>query len=390
MKKNLLFALSSALVLASCAIKTDDTKGMIVEGTVTGLDTDKLIVGKAVSQAYDYIIPADTVKVIDGKFEFSNDTLEPGVYGFYVATETPANNTMVYAYLDKGTHKIDISLSKHNFIQLRASGVAATEEYQAWEDKLYREAERAETDSLDNLFYTARREKDQDAMAKIKESSMESYRRGSAKKTEAIRAEIAKERKDAMGIYLYYTHVYSTMHHGTLDEINNTRAQIESFDESAKATHYYQHMLKELANAEQSVIGAVAPDFAGEDAEGNPMKLSDLRGKYVLVDFWSSGCTWCRAETPNIVKTYEDFKDKNFTVLAASLDVKKEDWIKAMKEDGLYWPSLLMSAEDRKAMGAKYNVKGIPLILLVDTEGKILARDLRGQDIYNAVKEHVK
>lgn len=390
MKKNLLFALGSALILASCATKTESPQGMTVEGTLTGIVADRLIIGKAINQSYDYIIPADTVEVVDGKFEFVNDTLPSGVYGFYIPTETIVNNSMVYAYLDKGKQRVDISLSRHNFIQLRASGVKTTEEFQAWEDTLYAAADRAQIDSLDNLFYTARRNRDDAMMSSLKEASMAPYRRGEAKKGEAIRAELSKGRKDAIGLYLYYTYTFTSMHHGTIDEISNTRAHIESFDESAKATFYYKHMLKELSDAEQSVIGTVAPDFAGEDVDGNPMKLSDLRGKYVLVDFWSSGCTWCRAETPNIVKTYEDFKDKNFTVLAASLDVKREDWIKAMEEDGLYWPSLLMSAEDRKTMGMKYNVKGIPLILLVDTEGKILARGLRGEEIYNAVKEYVR
>lgn len=390
MKKNILLTLSSALLLASCA-GTTTPMGTVVEGTVSGIEGDKLIFGKALNQSYHYIIPIDTIEILDGKFTFSNDSLTPGLYGFCVPSETTeTNNTFVYTYLDKGKHSLDISVTKHNFIQLRASGTPMTDEYQNWEDRLYSAANRAVIDSLDNLFYTARRTGDQAAMAQIKESSMAPYQEGNTSKNEAIRTELAKDRKDAMGIYLYYTYVFGSTPQGTLDEINAVRRQIEAFDLSAQKTFYYDYMLQELAAAEQSVIGAVAPEFSGEDTEGNPLTLSDFRGKYVLIDFWSSGCTWCRAETPNIRKTFEDFKDKNFTVLAASLDIKKEDWLKAMEEDGLSWPSLLMSSEDRKTMGAKYNVKGIPLILLIDPEGKILARDLRGEDIYGAVKTHVQ
>lgn len=394
MKKTLFYALGATLMLASCAGKTSSTEsaqeGIVVQGTINGIKTDKLIMGPAVNQTYDYVIPADTVDIIDGKFELANDTLQPGVYGFYLFTEVPANNTIVYMYLDKGTQKLDFSLSPHNFIEVRGSGLASTEAYQAWADALYQASERAVVDSLDNLFYIARQNRDEAEMGRVKDATMDIYRKGEAQKSDLINAELQKDRKDAMGMYLYYTHVFVTAQHSTLDEINATRAHIESYDDNAKATHYYKYMLDTLADSEQSVVGAVCPEITGEDAEGNPMKLSDFRGQYVLVDFWSSGCTWCRAETPNILKTFNDFKDKGFTILAASLDVKKEDWIKAMNEDGIKWPSLLLNDEDRKTMTSKFNVKGIPLILLVDKDGKIVARDLRGEDIYNAVKEHVK
>ncbi|WP_278833993.1 peroxiredoxin family protein, partial [Porphyromonas cangingivalis] len=89
-------------------------------------------------------------------------------------------------------------------------------------------------------------------------------------------------------------------------------------------------------------------------------------------------------------KAYEDNKNKKLVVLAASLDMNEEDWIKAMKEDNLTWPSLLMPYEEIKAMNTMYNVQGIPLILLIDPNGRIIERDMRGPRIYEAVAEYVK
>lgn len=390
MKRYLFLSLSIAILsLISC--KTEQAQGIaLVEGSIEGLVAEQIVVGKAINPSYNHILPQDTVEVFDGKFSFSIDSIEAGVYGLYIRSQEEANNTIVYAYLEAGKQNLSIKRSKHNFLQVRASGSSMVEAYQAWTDEFMHVSHRTVIDSLDNLFYSARRTGDSELMAQVKESSMRPYRQAETEKAEFIRTELAKDQRNALGIYLYYTYIFRKANYGSIEDIAQSREQIELFDSQAKATFYYKTMLKELADAEQSVVGAVAPDFSGVNAQGETLKLSDFRGKYVLVDFWSSGCSWCRKETPNIKKTYDEFKDKNFTVLASSLDVDHEAWQQAVEEDGLYWDSILMSSEDRNTMSQKYNVKGIPLILLLDPEGRILARNLRGEDIYLSVQKYLK
>jgi peroxiredoxin len=127
--------------------------------------------------------------------------------------------------------------------------------------------------------------------------------------------------------------------------------------------------------------GAMAPEINLPGPDGTPVALSSLRGKYVLVDFWASWCGPCRSENPNVVAAYKKFKDKNFTIYGVSIDHNKEKWEQAIKEDGLTW----IHVSDLKgwsSVGAvTYSVRSIPTNVLVGPDGKIIARNLRGEQL---------
>ena len=141
---------------------------------------------------------------------------------------------------------------------------------------------------------------------------------------------------------------------------------------------------KELnAFINESKIGAIgtqALDFTQPDTTGTPISLSSFRGKYVLVDFWASWCGPCRNENPNVVENFKKFSNKNFTVLGVSLDRpgQKDKWINAIKEDGLTWTHISDLQFWNNSAAVLYNIKGIPQNILVDPQGKIVAKNLRG------------
>jgi peroxiredoxin len=135
------------------------------------------------------------------------------------------------------------------------------------------------------------------------------------------------------------------------------------------------------------LIGAPAPDFTGPTPAGDSLSLSDLRGKVVLIDFWASWCGPCRRENPNVVRTYDKYKDRGFEILGVSLDDNRKRWLKAIEDDGLTWPHLSDLKGWRSAYARIYGVTSIPQTVLVDREGNILARNLRGPDLERKLEE---
>ena len=138
-----------------------------------------------------------------------------------------------------------------------------------------------------------------------------------------------------------------------------------------------------LEGWKKTAIGVLAPDFTQNDLNGKPVKLSDFKGKYILLDFWASWCGPCRDENPNVVKVYNQYKDKNFTVLGVSLDSPsaKDAWIKAVKEDGLIWTQVCDLKNPYNEVATMYAIQAIPQNFLIDPSGKIVAKNLRGEDL---------
>jgi len=145
--------------------------------------------------------------------------------------------------------------------------------------------------------------------------------------------------------------------------------------------------LDQYNSMKKLAVGQPAPEISLPNPEGQVVKLSSMKGKYVLVDFWAKWCGPCRAENPNVVKAFNKYKDKGFTVFGVSLDRSKEDWVKAIKDDGLTWTHVSDLKYWQSEAAKTYNITGIPFSLLLDPNGVIIAKNLRGAALDNKLAE---
>lgn len=173
-----------------------------------------------------------------------------------------------------------------------------------------------------------------------------------------------------------------------VDLINATLIHLESTSESAKqiVADYRKKKAEEKEMRERMRDGNPAPEFTFQNEKGKTINIKKLKGKIIVLDFWASWCGPCRKEIPNVKKVYAEYKDKGIQFLSVSIDAKKEAWTKALKEEQMPWMQGWTPDAGKSVMNT-YQFGGIPFIILIDKEGNIYRKNLRGEDIKNAIDD---
>jgi len=320
----------------------------------------------------------DSVKTSDGKYSFTGKLEEP-VMGYlrvkYAAGADGKRPAMVNrrdatsVFLQPAKIKI---YSEDSFSNTQVKGSAAHSEYKKMNSggKSFDDQIRA----LSTRYSEQRAAKDEAGMEKT-EKEIDAL---DQEKREKVYAEYVRK-NPASPVAVYALQQYVGW------DINPDKAEplFNSLSESNKQLPSAKLLWEDIDIAKKTGIGRIAMDFTQNDTLGHPVALSSLRGKYLLVDFWASWCGPCRAENPNVVKVFQKYKDRNFHIIGVSLDRpgQQEKWMKAIHDDKLEWTHVSDLQFWNNEVAKQYGIKAIPQNLLLDPEGKIIAKNLRGEEL---------
>lgn len=172
-----------------------------------------------------------------------------------------------------------------------------------------------------------------------------------------------------------------------VEDMGLVESMLEALKPGFGNTQRYKSVEQKVQLAKRLSIGQPAMDFSQSDDKGKMVSLSAVKGKYVLIDFWASWCGPCRTEYPFLKKAYARFKDKNFEIIGISIDHKQSDWLDAIKSNGFQWIQLSDLKGRENAVAIAYGVSAIPQSFLVDPQGKIIAKNLRGEELLDKLAE---
>ena len=376
MKKYLL-VFTIIVSLISCTGKSSEKKFQ-VSGTI-GNNTAKIIYLEEIPLAtMQRIIIDSAVLGKDGKYILKTDSKEATVYNLRL-------DKSIYplASVINDTSKIivDATLKDNNLFteNYDVKGSIASKEMR---DFMY-----AFNNKLQAIFYSSRRV---DSLQKA--GTSDSILISVHNETSRIAAELKNQTLQAINrsndpaLTMFELGYYQSTANNSgfkLEALNNEEvSEIVNTTAEKFPSHTGVALVKKTLDAQmqktQSLVGQQAPEISLPDVSGKEIKLSSFKGKYVLVDFWASWCGPCRRENPNVVKAYNKYKDKNFTILGVSLDEEKDQWQKAIQNDGLTWTQISDLKYWSSVVVPLYHIEGIPYNVLVDPNGKIIEENLRG------------
>jgi len=328
----------------------------------------------------------DSTQLIDGKYKFTGSLFEPVLARLRVkfaemgTGKRPVLNgrrDMAAIFLEPGKQTVS---SSDSFSNIRVKKSKAHQEYAA----LIRQTKPYD-DKLPPLYASYsdfRKEKNTAGMEQI-EKQLDQI---DEEKKEKVYAQYIKSHPSSpIAVYILQQYAGWDMNPDKVDPL------FELLPKQTKEWPSAVSLKESIEIAKKTGIGRYAMDFTQNDTLDMPVTLSSFKGKYVLIDFWASWCGPCRAENPNVVKVFNKHKDNNFHIIGISLDRpgQKDKWMKAIHDDGLAWTQLSDLKFWDNEVARQYGIRAIPQNLLLDPEGKIIARNIRGEELELKVDEAV-
>jgi peroxiredoxin len=354
------------IFIASCKDKTKFT----IEGKVANFGTEHKVYLYGMDSSSMVVIDS-TVISADGKFKFARPAENADFYRLNIGSNE-------YMFIAKNGDAIeftaDITDPNHDY---KLSGADEADKLTEFNTMRYKSS--ADLDKIKADF-----DQKVEANPEMRDALIEKIRPQYMKAVDELNANVIKFANENTKSLVSFYAISSVNPIGNEDVLV---AYAEKVDEPLKKNPAVKSFVDRINKLKFLLIGQVAPSFTINSFDNKPINLADFRGKYVLIDFWASWCGPCRNENPNLVKAYNTYKNKNFTILGISLDKDKAAWAQAIKQDGLTWNHAGELADFEGETVKLYQVQAIPSSFLLDPTGKIIARDLRGEELDSFLKK---
>ncbi len=352
-------------------------KQFTITGHISGLPEGAPVFFEKLN--YTFVKPIDTIMVAkDGGFIFKETATEEGLYRIRITDQI---NFLVIADTNSKIIKVEADVNKLVNFEYSIEGSKVTEQIRDFvinANKQYL------------LVQTVAAEMQNPALPdSVKQLKQMQYNYYNSVAQQFVTQYLDTVSNPVIGAFggLSFFDVKSNIAFATklekrLFEINKDNSLVRDF-----VTHT-ENIKKEMEPPVAFPIGTVVPDIIMKDSSGNDMKLYDLKGKYVLIDFWASWCGPCRKENPNVVAAFNKYKDKGFTIFNVSLDNDRTKWVTAIKKDKLAWPYHVSELKGWQSQICQpWKINSIPSNFLIDKDGKVVGINLRGIDLENKLEE---
>ncbi|WP_026969169.1 TlpA disulfide reductase family protein [Algoriphagus terrigena] len=356
----------AVMAFFSCGGSGSDTEGKVkISGKIENAPEGVVVLSQFTDSRPKVL---DTLEISkNGEFTYELAIATPTFYELNIHGQ----KVVRLALLDED---VNVNYNFSNPESLTIEGSADTQEMLKLEKLM--ETYQTEVNKLNEAYYEAMSKNDSEAIKKIQAEAMV---------LESMQADRVKEMITSMGDSFASMAAIGLLNPKTdfqfIDEL------VVKLNENYPGTTAILQVKQQLDEMRALSVGQPAPEIELPGPDGTVVKLSDLRGKYVLIDFWAAWCKPCRQENPNVVRLYNQYKDKGFEVYGVSLDRTKEDWVKAIAEDGLTWTQVSDLKYFNSVAAELYQIEAIPATYMVDPEGKIMAKDLRGASLESKLAE---